>query len=351
MGAETEVTSQPTSDNGASSAITTEGSASSSSSSSTASSTGSTKEPKTQTVPTSVFKAIKVEHFDKGRKAGLAEANAKAQALGFKDYEDMAKTVEASRAKNGQSASNGGNGKSNGQSRQASNGSGNGSGGGNHQNRNRNNERPQPQAASRSSREQRIRDRQARRDQAERDAAAAKASEATSQAEQLKLQNEELQERLEAERAESNLRLLANRCGVQDVDYAITLLRRHCEKMSEADLAAFNDEEYFRTTLKKERPYLYEAQTVPATTGNGTATSGGEGTESGGAQKPATETVATKPVNGAGARAWALKNGKSVTKTAKELKRDEVLELTPNDYAVYMNSMGLTHPTMGMRTG
>ena len=338
MAVENEVVQQPTGDPGSQTVTTTsEGNVSPSSSSSAVSSTG--EKPKTEN---SQFRALRLEAEERGRKKALAEANKRAQALGFKDYEDMAKTVEAQRAtRNGQSG-NGVAGRSNGQVRQT-NGHGNGSGDGNHQNRSRTDNRPQPQASSRSGREQRIRDRQARRDQAAREAASAKANEAKSEAEQLKLQNQELEERLETERAESSLRLLAHRCGVQDVEYAIILLRRHCEKMSEAELAAFNDEEYFRTTLKKEKAYLYEAQTVPATTGNGT---GNGGSESASATPPKASTTddAARTTN---VRGWRLKNGTTVNKSANQLNREEVLGLVPADYPTYLNHMGLSHPTQG----
>ena len=265
MGDDTNDSSNTNSDSGTPNAATNEGSGNPSSSSSTAS---STPEPKTQTVPTSTFKKIKQEHFDKGRIEGLAQANRRAQALGYKDYEDMANQVQASKAngtKNNQPRNGG---------QQRSNGNGSGTGG----------SQAQPQTTtrpeSRKSREDRIRERQQRRADAERDRLAQEAQSGKTEAERLKLEKEELEAQLESERIDAKQKLLAHKCGVQDVDYAVELLRRHCLTLSADDLKAFDEREYFTTTLKKEKPYLYEATTQLATTGTGggTSTEGGEGT-------------------------------------------------------------------------
>lgn len=66
--------------------------------------------------------------------------------------------------------------------------------------------------------------------------------------------------------AEMELRTAAARAGVQDIDYAIELLRRKVKSMTEAELEAFDENAYFKTELRKSHPILYGAVEAPAHT-------------------------------------------------------------------------------------
>lgn len=78
--------------------------------------------------------------------------------------------------------------------------------------------------------------------------------------------NKELERNLRAMEAETELKILAVRCGVRDVDYAISLIKRHTSSMTPEALEAFDEEKYFREDLRKERPYLYGEEVRPADT-------------------------------------------------------------------------------------
>jgi hypothetical protein len=78
----------------------------------------------------------------------------------------------------------------------------------------------------------------------------------------------ELQTAIDATEAEMELRVMATRAGVHDVDYAITLLTRTLEGKSEAELDAFDGQKFF-DGLHTTHPYLFKEVSVPATTGTG----------------------------------------------------------------------------------
>lgn len=64
----------------------------------------------------------------------------------------------------------------------------------------------------------------------------------------------------------------AIRAGVKDIDYAIVVMTREISGMTKKQReAGFDEVEYFSKTLRKTHPYLYEAATVPVTTGPGGA--------------------------------------------------------------------------------
>lgn len=76
----------------------------------------------------------------------------------------------------------------------------------------------------------------------------------------------EAERRLEEREAEHELRVAAVRCGVHDVDYALTLLKRKLNKLSPKELSEFDEDKFFKTELKKTAPYLYAEVIEPATT-------------------------------------------------------------------------------------
>lgn len=79
----------------------------------------------------------------------------------------------------------------------------------------------------------------------------------------------ELERELDRSRAETLLRETAVRAGVQDVDYALHLLRRKLSKQTESELQKFDEEKFFVEELKSKHPYLYGVRETPATTGAG----------------------------------------------------------------------------------
>lgn len=76
----------------------------------------------------------------------------------------------------------------------------------------------------------------------------------------------QLERELAAKEVEWELKLIAVRHGVRDVDYAVTLIQRATAHMSSEELNAFDEEKYFREDLRKERPYLYGEEVRPANT-------------------------------------------------------------------------------------
>jgi hypothetical protein len=79
---------------------------------------------------------------------------------------------------------------------------------------------------------------------------------------------QQLERQLEAQEAESALRIAAIRAGVEDVDYALELCRRDMEDKTEAELVEFDENSFFAIGLRETHPYLYGVVDVPATTGN-----------------------------------------------------------------------------------
>jgi len=67
--------------------------------------------------------------------------------------------------------------------------------------------------------------------------------------------------------ARGQLERIAILNGVKDVDYAISLLRRHVSGMNDEQLQAFDETKFFSETMKASHPYLYGENFVPATTG------------------------------------------------------------------------------------
>jgi len=76
-----------------------------------------------------------------------------------------------------------------------------------------------------------------------------------------------LQKQLEAQQAEAALRLAAVKAGVQDVDYALHLLRKELRGKGPEELAKFDESKWFSEDLRKLAPYVFGTRTEPATTG------------------------------------------------------------------------------------
>lgn len=126
----------------------------------------------------------------------------------------------------------------------------------------------QQQQSSRSERREQGRwERERERLQREKDALARRM---TQEARQRKA----LQAALDAKDAEMSLREVAVKTGVRDIDYAVRLLTRHLEGLSEEEIAKLDggkgfDEAKFFEGLRGSHPYLFGEVTKPATTGTG----------------------------------------------------------------------------------
>jgi hypothetical protein len=119
-----------------------------------------------------------------------------------------------------------------------------------------------------------------------------------------------------ATEAEMTLRVAATKAGVRDVEYAVHKVKSMAAGFSEEQRLAFNEDEYFAKTLKKESPHLYQASSKPAGT------------------TPETETPAP-----------ASKTPETVT---VEKSKDEVVDaktMTREQLAAYYKRMGLTDPS------
>jgi hypothetical protein len=79
-----------------------------------------------------------------------------------------------------------------------------------------------------------------------------------------------LEKQLDAVQAENTLRLAAAKAGVQDVDYALHLLRIKLTNKSEEDLSKFDENTFFSTELRASHPYLYGVEVRPASTATAT---------------------------------------------------------------------------------
>lgn len=79
---------------------------------------------------------------------------------------------------------------------------------------------------------------------------------------------EELEAKVEAERAEMAMRSECVSADVksEDVDYVLDKLRSHIGGLDEAGLASFDQAKWF-DNMRKEKPYLFRGTQVPATTG------------------------------------------------------------------------------------
>ena len=118
------------------------------------------------------------------------------------------------------------------------------------------------------------------------------------------------------------MRFAAQGAGVQDVDYAVTLLRRDLKKKSPEELTESKAETYFGTDLRKSHPLLYVVETRPADTSPAAAT----GTNGTNGAAPTTR----QPAPG------------DTQANARDMSQDA--------YQALLKKHGLTNPSFGMPT-
>ena len=113
----------------------------------------------------------------------------------------------------------------------------------------------------------------------------------------------------------------AIRAGVQDVDYAIELMKRQLRGKSQEELANFSEDKFFAETLKASHPYLYQVQQRPA-------------------QTAPSQTSRNPPAPGP----------KQVqqTKSNEEQDKRDARKMTRDDYLKTLKQYGLTDPSTMM---
>lgn len=196
---------------------------------------GMTRRPdgRVQVLSQSAFKRLKTESREKGRKEALSEF---AKEAGFTSVEDLQKALKARKAAPAQDPTLRPN-----QEPQAQ--------------PNRQNERPDRRTVERWERER---------------------TQTQKQIEQLRVQHKEttaqaksLQQALDAKDAEMQLYASATAAGIrQDPEYAIRLLTKHVEGLSDEETAKFDEAKFF-AGLRETHPYLFGEVVRPATTGTG----------------------------------------------------------------------------------
>jgi hypothetical protein len=129
----------------------------------------------------------------------------------------------------------------------------------------------------------------------------------------------------EAMHAENELKLAAVRAGVQDVDYAIHLLRQNLQGKSKEELEEFDEHKYFKAELRKSHPYLYGTTEQPADTSTDT---------------PEDKQSAGAPPTPAGSNPTVRNDGAHAPKPVEEM--------TQKEYKALLKQHGLNDPAAGM---
>lgn len=180
-------------------------------------------------LPSSALGRIRKEERQRGHDEALAAREEEAKLLGFKSHEEMREAAEAKRKLDLNP--------------------------------------PPPPDASKGASEA---DRQTIKELRELvQASQERVTSQTGRVVQLEGRVRELEGELSQVEATNKLRTQAVMAGVQDVDYAMTLLNRKLQGLGEQEREAFDVAAFFGGTLKQAAPYLFAAQSVPATTGPG----------------------------------------------------------------------------------
>jgi hypothetical protein len=248
------------------------------------------------TIPTQAMARIKREERDKGKKLAMVELEATAKKAGFASAEEMMKAASQFR-------------------RQAPKGG--------------TPQRTQPAATRTEAKpavtpppaEARPVDRAARRAEREHEKTLEEVRRLNRARASEEKKRKAAERQLEAMQAEMTLRTSAVRAGVQDIDYALELLRRKIQGKTADDLKTFNEDEFFAKELRTSHPYLYGVTDIPANTSAGGPTR--ETPKPGAQPKP--------PAPGAPANGVA-----------------DARSLTPQQYADMLAKHGIKNPTLGM---
>ncbi len=133
--------------------------------------------------------------------------------------------------------------------------------------------------------------------------------------------------------AQMELRTIATKAGVQDLDYALTQLYRKTSSMSPEELKKFNTEDYFAKELRKAHPYLYTQSDQPLNTAADEET----------AEENVEETPPAPPT-----RVAAKPPGKDPAAPPNSKKRLNAKDLTPEEYQKTLRELGIADPSLGL---
>jgi hypothetical protein len=245
------------------------------------------------TMPTGRMAQLKREEREKGKRAALAALDADAKALGYASHEDMMQKLKASKGRPPATRTAPVSAPADDDEDQTP---------------------AAPPAPSGKGRQTRA-ERELARAQEQRRAANRARAAAEKRARALERQRE-------ADRAEHELRLVAVGAGVKDTDYALTILQRKLQNMSQAELEKFDEEKFFSADLRKSHPYLYETQQQPVTTSPMSDT------------KPVTTTPSATPPS------------KPAANTPAGDKKD-ARTMSKQEYDALLRARGLTPPQLG----
>jgi hypothetical protein len=122
------------------------------------------------------------------------------------------------------------------------------------------------------------------------------------------------QRQLDAAEAEGELRLAAYKCGIQDVDYAIHLLKQKVRGKSVEELSTFDESKFFGEELRRSHPLLFQAVERPAD---------------------------TAPADGEAPPAKPPANGGSGQESS-------VMKMSKEQYLAHIGKLGLVDPSAGL---
>lgn len=253
-------------------------------------------EGKVLQIPTKAMKGIKDTERERGRTLAMQELNDRAKALGFDSWEALEKAAAASKAAADKAAAE----QAAAEKAKAAT-------------------PPEPPVEAKPASEAAPSDKPAKPKSRElrkelRQANAEKRKLAAEQAAERE-KREALEHQMTVLQAEHGLRLAAVASGVTDVDYALHVLRSTLEGKSDAELEAFDEAAFFKTTLRDSHPFLYGVESRPANT----------------------SAVADPPA--------APKSGASASAPANET---DARKLSREEFDKRLRSLGLSPPLIGM---
>jgi hypothetical protein len=251
---------------------------------------------KVLTIPSNAMARIKREEREKGKKGATIELEAQAKRLGFSSVEEMMKAAAQFKRSS----------KSGSPARPQATASAQ-------------RQESKPAVVAPAPLEARPLDRSLRRSERDREKALEEVRRLNRARANEEKRRKDAERRLSAMEAEMTLRTAAVRAGVQDIDYALELLKRKVGGKTAEDLKTFNEDDFFAKELRSSHPYLYGITEQPANT-----SAGGAVRE---APKPAVRpAVQAAPSNGA----------------------VDAKSLTPAEYQKLLSQYGIKNPTLGM---
>lgn len=200
-------------------------------------------EGKTVVIPTKAMAKIKSEERDKGRKAAQVQLEERARKAGFASAQEMEEFAMKARRQQSQPQA----------------------------------PRAAAPAATTSTQAAPI-DRNLRRAERDRDRALEEVKKANRLRATEEKKRKEMERQLSSMQAEMELRTAAIKAGVQDVDYAISLLKRKVSGKTKEQIGVFDETAFFEKELRASHPYLYSVVDRPVSTAAAPAPTAPKGT-------------------------------------------------------------------------